>query len=591
MAFASDILHGQIAAIAFPTELCERMPAVFAPTRETMQESFAANPNAVFLGPYAENDPDVEEVITRRVVPVPHAYVPLVLFRSLSPREAWLQLGEAIIQDQRQEACDVLLDFLRAASVFAQQPAAAAGAQPAAILPVTRCPADMQPLMLDPELTEHIRRTYLRYLPALGVPDVNQAITQQLLQSAMVLRDAMEGAAVAQQAQAAADPAPAKSFTEVYPGMAASLRKLCGAGDEDEALPLFWRTFAAATGKKGQCWPLLEALLNQRALEPDSTQIQQVLTNGFYDCIQNFRIGSTDIDNLTLGLTPFLICPAGYHKASAQRSDGFLFSSVSGDGYVTSLDEVKSLLTPAINIPSNFYQLVDFIGAYSVMLDVLTGYNEPLAVAVRHHFFFWRATVSEVVTAISREHRVAQTDFLVGVLRFIQLQVQQNINDRMNVNKPAVPPPNFQLIEDSVRNRTFRMLPSLPAQYYADIQAANEADAARAAGLPVPTGNTQSTTQTARTSENVTATNAEANSDWQKRFLESGISIGNLKSAGFRNLPSSTDKQCKLCLSFHLRGTCFKNCRNKATHRKLQPSEAKDMEAFLVKHLVKETPL
>jgi hypothetical protein len=134
----------------------------------------------------------------------------------------------------------------------------AGGAAPVALLPVTFCPADMLPTALDAILMGHIRRRYLRYLPALAIPYAPHQITHSLLQSSMVLRDAIQGAAVAQQAPAAiADPALPNTFTEAYPGMAAALRKVCGAGNDDNALPMYWVTFAASGGKKQQSCALL----------------------------------------------------------------------------------------------------------------------------------------------------------------------------------------------------------------------------------------------------------------------------------------------------------------------------------------------
>jgi hypothetical protein len=99
LAFTSDMYYGQIAPIRLPVALCDNTAAVHAPIVATMTEAVTATQEA-YLGPYLANALDTEELYTRGVVPVPHAYVPWVLFRSLTPREAWLQLGEAIVQDQ-----------------------------------------------------------------------------------------------------------------------------------------------------------------------------------------------------------------------------------------------------------------------------------------------------------------------------------------------------------------------------------------------------------------------------------------------------------------------------------------------------------
>ena len=612
LAFGSDVNYGQIAPVNFPRAICEISARVRVPTVANMLPELGANPDRVILGPYREGAEDTEVITSRGIVPVPKQYIDLVLFRDLPPRDAWMQLGEAIIADQRQEDCAILLNFLRAALVWPEPPAPAAPPAPVDIEaqveqpeqpppvdgpinaeardgrrpfypPVVMAPVLLQPVIPDEPLHAHIWRRLLQYLPALGVPDTQAQASQQLLQSTIVLRDAMQVAADGQQVRAAPD-AGASSFTKVFPGMAPCLRKLCGAGDDDELLPLFWRTFAATGGKRNQCSPQLESLINQRALEPDSTQTQQVLGVRLYEGLQQFRVGTNSLEELTYGISPFLICPAGYHKAAAQRAATFLYTSIQGEGCVATLDNVKVLVTTTINVPDNFYQLVDFIGAYSIMIDVLTGPNEILAQEVRQHFHFWKFNVADVVAAISHEPKAVQSEFLVGVMRAIQLTVLRHINEKMNLNILRVSPPDFQHIEDAVHRRTFKNMPSLPAAYYSEVKPADRADAAAAAGLP-PSAATP-TAKSERTKGNmVTATGNQVNTAWQERLANSGKTILALKALGAKHLPASADKTTKICLSFHLKANCFDNCRCSSTHRKLSDAETKTMDAFVKKHL------
>jgi hypothetical protein len=81
-----------------------------------MARAWASAEGADLLGPYDLVEGENEKICTRKMMLVPHAYVAQVLFRSLSREEAWLEVGEKILQDQRGEDCLPVLNFLRVAS-------------------------------------------------------------------------------------------------------------------------------------------------------------------------------------------------------------------------------------------------------------------------------------------------------------------------------------------------------------------------------------------------------------------------------------------------------------------------------------------
>jgi hypothetical protein len=219
----------------------------------------------------------------------------------------------------------------------------------------------------------------LRFLPALAMPDAPHRITHQLLQSSIVLRDALQGAAAAHQAPAiAANPAPPKTFMEAYPGMAAALWKVCGAGNDDNTLLMYWVTFTASGGKKQQSLALLESLVHEQALEPDSAQIHQIISNELFKEVYCIHLGSNDPKNLTYGLSPFLMCPRGYFKASLKRKKGNLYSTVHGEGFQASIQDIKELLTPGINIPGSVYQSVNLLVIQLNLANILMYIREWL---------------------------------------------------------------------------------------------------------------------------------------------------------------------------------------------------------------------
>jgi hypothetical protein len=134
---------------------------IAVPTSATLT-ALLADATDGLVGPFNIGDPDTEVVNSRKVVPLPHAYVRFMTFRTLTPCEAWQQIGESIIQDGREADCRVVIDFLRAATVKVRgdpdEP------------PSTRQPNVLSPPM-DGPILEHVHHMLHRLLPALFLHD------------------------------------------------------------------------------------------------------------------------------------------------------------------------------------------------------------------------------------------------------------------------------------------------------------------------------------------------------------------------------------------------------------------------------------
>ena len=74
----------------------------------------------------------------------------------------------------------------------------------------------------------------------------------------------------------------------------------------------------------------------------------------------------------------------------------------------------------------------------------------------------------------------------------------------------------------------------------------------------------------------VDAAKSHQNPEWTAKFASSAKEIKDLKLD--TNRP-------KICLSYHLRGTCFESCREHPTHRALTTAEKTATQAFLDKAL------
>ena len=469
-AFNSDVVHGQVGTVLLPNAtFFATIDNIQVPTVAHMDVALAALAVDVHVaGPFVAGEADTEIISSRRAIPVPHVYVPLVYNRTHTPREAWTQLGGQIVADNRTVDCQVLLNFLRAAASLPRL-------VPLATVSSVALRAALVAPIVDAGYLEHQHRYMTRLFPALTPPDGQVFLQQQLAQTHFAIQANLQAQTTAQQAAAelaAAGPA-TKTFTVAYPAIGLSLRKLCDAGEDDDALPEFWKIFAAAQGKKQQCFPALEALLVARANDETSPSVLPILVAKMYDNLAHFKIGNHNVDEIPLGLSPFMICPIGYSKADNQVQLNALYLSIHEEGGSASLDELKKLLPSTFNLPADLSQLTEFIGCYSITVDVILGEFSPLAVALRDHYKFIVNNLHVIRSSVKGSDHLM---LMFRILRHIQIISLSYINLKLNLKVPYVPDPSFAPIESNITMRMFNIFPVIPQRYTAEMYPA--------AGLP-----------------------------------------------------------------------------------------------------------
>ena len=100
--------------------------AVYAPSAATLNGQWAGAGNTC-LGPFQVAHADVTAITTRWLMPIPYAYIHLMHDHTLTPQQAWQQVGEQVIADHRTADCEIFLDFLRAACTYCTPAAPAVG--------------------------------------------------------------------------------------------------------------------------------------------------------------------------------------------------------------------------------------------------------------------------------------------------------------------------------------------------------------------------------------------------------------------------------------------------------------------------------
>ena len=94
---------------------CRQVNATIpVPTRDTIN-AYAGDNNAVFLGPFVDDDAGTEVIPIRRKCYAPPSYMGIFLEGPMNPRETWETVIHHIYAQGRQLSCTALIDFVRAA--------------------------------------------------------------------------------------------------------------------------------------------------------------------------------------------------------------------------------------------------------------------------------------------------------------------------------------------------------------------------------------------------------------------------------------------------------------------------------------------
>jgi hypothetical protein len=142
--------------------------------------------------------------------------------------------------------------------------------------------------------------------------------------------------------------------------------------------------------------------------------------------------------------------------------------------------DVQELTSTGFNLPKDLHQLANFIGAYSVLWDVLVGPANPISVAVREHHNFWVSKAHRLDGILSsRQAGIV----MAGTLRAVQIEILDYVNQRL-CTAGALYPPSLAHVVQTIRRATY-IFPPLPDMYYAEPKPAPGLPAA-AAGAPAP---------------------------------------------------------------------------------------------------------
>ena len=296
------------------------------------------------------------------------------------------------------------------------------------------------------------------------------------------------------------------------------------------------------------------------------------------ECIIQFQLGSPDTDDLTRGASPFKICPQYFNQAAGTRLECSTYDMITSGSGAAAMSDIRELADPKLLSPRDALELTAFVGGYSCLMDCLLGKDHGAAARLRDHAKFWQQHAHALTNMVGKDQLAG---FLMRIMRTLQLITIDYINQALQYGTAAILP-DYGRIEDAVRHRTWQNLSQLPPRYLEE-KAPPVKTVASASSVASTITATTSGQKTAPTSEStrplavrVDAPTSHQNADWVAKFAESSKTVTALKTDTSRP---------KVCFSYHLRGTCFEACGERATHRALTNTEKTAMQVFLDKAL------
>ena len=147
--------------------------------------------------------------------------------------------------------------------------------------------------------------------------------------------------------------------------------------------------------------------------------------------------------------------------------------------------------------------------------------------------------------------------------------------------------PNFQEITALIERRAYHLLPPLPQQYLAPATATRPASASAEAPISVgrPPAALSSAPPDNRRDPGPRINNPGLVPEWGAAFNNSNTTIWALREFAPSTHDRDTQATVPICLSYHLRGSCYENCQRASMHRALSAAERRSMSAFVAQRL------
>jgi hypothetical protein len=573
-----DLHRNQAVLIEWKSDYFHQLnQQLLVPTAATIDTVFAAQPEAEFLGPYAQGEAGTELIKVRRTCFVPPRYVPLFLAGPLKPREAWERVRGQIVTEGQEVACQALIKFFQAAITRA-----AVGDTPALSLAA----APVAPLA-DTLLLDHRQRILDEDFPQLN----HQLVGLQQNQIAASLGELVRDNRTARELERAdRDKAKDKDPQEMLGDV--GLQKIIRWSHiETEAdLQPIWKDLAKA--KKSQQLAILQWAVDKVKDELGDSELQFVVSPAQLEMVKNLRFTMLTPNHVATGLQPFQFPEEALDGSiNAQAMYEALYAGTSAPP----MAELSIVMQSKPGAPKAlYYQERHQVRRVYIMLVVMLGEEHRLSRAYER--FYHRFLSAEADLYRHQQGLPGGRDQLLFPTKILKRNaIDLSYWFEQQAHTPAARmPPKFEQVFDDIKQELTTWEPQMSLGFLKELKLdgmqAPSPSGTPSGSLPVappviPKGGTPADDATASNPHFLEATFGQYRrlTNVKTRAIRRKISDGALPA-----LPLSKVDQQPMCLAWHTKGQCNIRCPRAADHVQYTIGELGNLVAWCTTHYPKE---
>jgi hypothetical protein len=544
----------------------QQTAAIRIPSTELINNTYAADPDIIHLGPYEPESADTTVHHVRNTCYVPPKYVPLFLAGPMTPRQAWEVVQTQIANDGNSEACAPLIQYIKAT--------------------ITRSTMNVVPVVAvaDPivPLADDLLLTRRRKIIETNFPALNQNLARlqqnQIAGQLGLLVNETRTAREIDQRRRAEDKVktPAQYLGDVN---LIKLLRYCNIADA-AALPTFWNQISKSS--KAQHLSILQweiSRIKEAINEPDLTFIA---TTPILEAIKSLHWEMTSNDSVTSGLNIFLFGDQHVEEAYSMQQ---MYELLHGDGANPTLSDAAALVKAKAAAPKQIYQYRQQAVRFLIINKIILGVHHPLCTKLQ-------AYCNKFLAMESMLHDQQRDLLLLPTMLAKKLSVHCSNWYKAQQRTPAiVPPPNFITVFEDIQHENhwqpimshsflsnlglapLHRAPQLPTQLPrphlpAPLPVAPSQPQRQPA--PAPTRPTPTPTPAPAPAVSTRVNNTSFNTELFQSFREAPTPCRIIRSR-IRNeelpaLPPSKLPSTELCLAWHVKGICNEGCSRKADH-------------------------
>jgi hypothetical protein len=362
-------------------------------------------------------------------------------------------------------------------------------------------------------------------------------------------------------ARQAASKLPSKRWPETY----ARLLRLCNVATEQE-LPDVWRAMASQGAKQDRqtiqhhLSANCEAQIGQSGSDDRAPEVTADLATQ----LGQLRFISGP-NHLAVGMSIFMVSfPNGDLAAKISTSSGLYDQKMQGTTSRT-LDEVMDVKkAQKFQLPTNFIEVKNVCWCYHRFLAVMLGFGHDIPKAF-----------GKLVRSLEGHEQLLHQEFdrnlqyCAGLLRFIQIDMHDWLSDTLAGREAKVP--EFDAVVANIKRQCW-MVPRMPEEFLDVATTVAEAPIVVASRAATPSQSTPAA-NTNKIKAPLSALSPEI------------VPIQpNFPAYAFTEThgpPPRNERNQVMCLSFHVKADCWKNCRRKADHKKHSESDSKKLAKYL----------